>query len=257
MTTHKISAKGADLFVRDEGNGPVVVMCHGLGLDHTLWDGVADLLPDHRVVRYDLRGHGASDVPAGPYSMGLMVADAEAVCDALDLRDIVFVGLSVGGLVAQGLAVKRLDIMRAMVLSNTAAKLGQPGPWHDRAATARRDGLKALAQGTAARWHLKPVNIDRAIDLFKRTNPEGYAATAEAIAGTDFYTPTSGLRLPTLAIAGDLDGATPPDLVRETADLIPGSDFQLIRGAGHIPPETHPNAVADHIKSFLTGIGHI
>lgn len=257
MTTHKIASRDADLFVRDEGDGPIVVMAHCLGLDHSVWDGVARLLPNHRVIRYDLRGHGASDVPSGPYSMGALVGDAEAVCDALDLRDVVFVGLSVGGLIAQGLAVKRLDLIRAMVLSNTAAKLGQPQPWHDRAATARAQGMGALSNGTAARWHVKPFDASSAMALFEQTNPEGYAATCEAIAGTDFYTPTSGLRLPTLAIAGPLDGVTPPDLVRETADLIPGSQFHLIKGAGHIAPHTHPAEFAAALKTFLGKIGHV
>jgi 3-oxoadipate enol-lactonase len=257
MTTHNIAAKDADLFVRDEGDGPVVVMAHCLGLDHTVWDGVADLLPDHRVVRYDLRGHGASDTPDGPYSMGTLVSDAEAICDALMLENVVFVGLSVGGLIAQGLAVKRLDLVRAMVMSSTAAKLGQPTPWLERAATARTSGMDVIADVMAKRWHVKPVeNTDDAIALLKRAHSEGYAATCEANAGTDFYTPTSGLRLPTLAIAGSLDGATPPDLVRETADLIPGSDFQLIKGAGHIPPHTHPDTFAGHLHAFLNRVGH-
>ncbi|MCF2870859.1 alpha/beta fold hydrolase [Octadecabacter sp. G9-8] len=258
MTTHNVQSKGADLFVHDVGTGPTIVMAHCLGLDHTVWDGVADLLPDHRVIRYDLRGHGASDAPDGPYSMGTLVADAETICDALDLKDVVFIGLSVGGLIAQGLAVKRLDLVRAMVLSNTAAKLGQPGPWHARAKAARADGMDGIADATADRWHVKRVeSADSAIAQLKQANPEGYAATCEAIAGTDFYTPTSGLRLPTLAIAGSLDGATPPDLVRETADLIPGSDFHLIKGAGHIPPVTHPRDVTAVLHGFLGGIGHV
>jgi 3-oxoadipate enol-lactonase len=189
--------------------------------------------------------------------MGTLVSDAEAICDALDLRDVVFVGLSVGGLVAQGLAVKRLDLVRALVLSNTAAKFGQAAPWHERAATARANGITAMIEQTEQRWHVKPTDIGGAMTLMEQTSPEGYAATCEAIAGTDFYTPTSGLRLPTLAIAGDLDGSTPPDLVRETADLIPGSDFHLIRGAGHITPYTHPKEYTALLHTFLTQIGHV
>lgn len=256
-TIHKVATKGAVLHVTERGSGAPIVMAHCLGLDHSVWDGVVAALPNHRIIRYDLRGHGASDVPDGPYSMGTLVADAEAVCDHLNLRDVVFVGLSVGGLVAQGLAIKRLDLVRALVLSNTAAKFGQPGPWHDRAATARTAGMAGVAPATLQRWHVKPTDVSRVSALLSATDPEGYAATCEAIAGTDFYTPTSGLRVPTLAIAGDLDGSTPPDLVRETADLIPGSQFCLIRGAGHIPPETHPQDFADHLATFLSGIGHV
>lgn len=257
MTTHSIDANGATLFAKDDGAGPVLVFAHCLGLDHRVWDDVVDYFPDHRCVSYDLRGHGASDTPNGPYGMGTLVADAEAVCDTLDLSDVVFVGLSVGGLVAQGLAVKRLDLVRGMVLCATAAKLGQPDPWHDRATRARADGMEALVDETLSRWPVTGADADRIRPRFLQTDPEGYAATCEAIAGTDFFTPTSGLRLPTLGLCGDRDKSTPPDLVRETTGLIPGSDFQLIRGAGHIMPETHTGDVAKHLHAFLAGIGHV
>lgn len=256
MTTDKISAKGADLFIKDEGTGPTLVFCHGLTLDHTVWDGVIDRLPDYRSVRYDLRGHGQSDVPNGPYSMGTLVADAEAVCDALDLRDLVFVGLSVGGLVAQGLAVKRLDIVRGMTLIASAAKHGQPEPWHTRAKKTREDGVPAIIPEMLERWNARD-DTDMLRGWLDTAHTEGVAATCEAIAGTDFYTPTSGLRLPTLGLCGDRDKATPPDLVRETTDLVPGSQFHLIRGAGHIAPVTHPDDVATRLLEFLVSIGHV
>lgn len=255
-TTHKVSVKGASLHVTDQGRGPALVFAHCLGLDHHVWDGVADRLPDHRIVRYDARGHGRSDAPDGPYSMGTLITDAEAVCDALDLRDVVFIGLSVGGLVAQGLAIKRLDIVRAMVLVASAAKHGQPDPWHARAKTVRTGGMTAIIPDMLARWNARD---DSAMlnEQLSHANPEGFAATCEAIAGTDFYTPTSGLRLPTLGLCGDHDKATPPDLVRETTDLIPGSTFHLIRGAGHIAPLTHPEQVATRLSDFLQAIGHV
>ncbi|WP_375279857.1 alpha/beta fold hydrolase [Pseudooctadecabacter sp.] len=252
----RIEAKGATLAAWVTGDGPPLVFAHSLGLDHSVWADVAARFPDNKIVSYDLRGHGQSDAPPGPYSMGTLVADAEAVCDQLALKDVCFIGLSVGGMIAQGLAVKRLDLVRAMVICSTAAKLGQPTPWHDRAATARRDGMAALTDMTFARWNEQgPQPALRSV--FEATPPEGYAAMCEAIAGTDFYTPTSGLRLPTLGLCGDRDRATPPDLVRETIDLIPGSTFQLIRGAGHAAPATKAQPTADHIHAFLAGIGHI
>lgn len=256
MTTHSITAKGAELFVKDEGTGPVVVFSHCLGLDSRVWDGVIDRLPHHRCVRYDLRGHGLSDAPNGPYSMGTLISDAEAVCDTLNLRDVVFVGLSVGGMVAQGLAVKRLDIVRAMVIIASAAKVGQPEPWHARAKAVRDAGMAAISNDTLERWNAgdDKQTLEKMLLL---ANPEGYASTCEALAGTDFYTPTSGLRLTTLGMCGNGDKAMPPDLVRETTDLVPGSAFLLIRGAGHIAPFTHPQDVADRLSAFLTSIGHV
>jgi 3-oxoadipate enol-lactonase len=256
MTTHKISAKGATLFATDEGTGPTLVFAHCLGLDHHVWDGVVAQLPNHRCVRYDLRGHGQSDVPSGPYSMGTLISDAEAVCDTLDLRDVVFVGLSVGGLVAQGLAVKRLDIVRGMTLIASAAKHGQPEPWHARAKAVRSGGMPAIIPGMLDRWNPREGSA-KLEALLTHANAEGFAATCEAIAGTDFFTPTSGLRLPTMGLCGDHDKATPPDLVRETTDLVPGAQFHLIRGAGHVAPFTHADDVAARLIEFLSSIGHV
>ncbi len=241
-----------DLNVTIAGSGPPVVLLHGLGMDASVFDGLH--LPDHTTIRPDLRGHGASPVPDGPYAMGALVKDIEDLLDARKITDAVVFGLSLGGMIAQGLAVKRLDLVRGLVLCGTAAKFGQPGPWHDRAKTARTRGMSALATDTLARWN---SDAPRAETRLLNTDPEGYAATCEAIAGTDFYTPTSGLRLPTLGLCGDRDKSTPPDLVRETTDLIPGSTFHLIRGAGHLAPETHPTEVTERLVGFLTDIGHI
>ncbi|SLN45305.1 alpha/beta fold hydrolase [Pseudooctadecabacter jejudonensis] len=256
-TTHKIAAKGATLHATSTGSGPPLLFIHALGLDHTVWQGVIRHFPDHCVITYDLRGHGASDAPTGPYAMGQLVADAEAVCVHFALKEACVIGHSVGGMIAQGLAVKRLDLVRALGLVATAAKFGQPGPWRERASTARTRGMAALAPDILTRWtplgpHDAPLDAQ-----LRATPPEGYASTCEAIAGTDFYTPTSGLRLSTLGLCGTLDAATPPDLVRETTDLIPGSTFHLIRGAGHMAPLTHPDMVADLIAVFLKGVGHV
>ena len=250
----EIKTQDATLHVTDDGSGPAIVMIHGLGLDHTTFDELADDFPDHRIIRPDLRGHGQSDVPPGPYRMGQLVSDVELVLDTLGVRDAVVLGLSLGGMIAQGLAIKRLDLVRGLVLCSTAAKIGQPKIWQDRAATARSDGMAALVDATMARWGSPTATNARTTLL--NTNPEGYAAGCEAIAGTDFYTPTSGLRLPTLGLSGDRDKSTPPDLMRETIDLIPGSDFHLLRGAGHLLTETHAANVAQQVHGFLAGIGH-
>jgi 3-oxoadipate enol-lactonase len=123
-------------------DGPVVVFSNSLGTTLHLWDAVLPLLPKGlRILRYDMRGHGQSDVPDAPYSMGQLISDAEAVCDAFDVRDAMFVGLSVGGMVGQGLAVKRPDLIRAMVLSNTAVKIGNPDFWEDRISSIRTNGF--------------------------------------------------------------------------------------------------------------------
>jgi len=253
-----------DLHWRDEGDpsGPPVVFAHALGLDLSMWDRVLPLLPPGlRLVRYDARGHGASPCRAGPYAMGALIRDAESLIDGLDLKDAVFVGLSMGGLVAQGLAVKRPDLVRGLVLSNTAAKIGTAAGWADRAAAVRADGTAAIADGVIERWFSRSFRDSGAAGpwraRFCASPAEGYAATCMALGGADFLVPTSGLRLPALVIAGSDDRSTPADLVHELADLIPGARYRLIRGAGHLPPIDRPAEFAGLLGEFLHAIGHI
>ncbi|MDW4550651.1 3-oxoadipate enol-lactonase [Defluviimonas sp. D31] len=249
---------------REDGDpaGAPVVFANSLGNDLRMWDKLVPLLPQGlRLIRYDKRGHGLSSCPPGPYAMGALIRDAERLLDGLGVRDCVFVGLSVGGLIAQGLAVKRLDLVRALVLSNTAAKIGTQQMWANRIAAVRKDGIEAIADGLMERWFSKPFRATPEMlgwrNMLTRQPVEGYAGTAAAIAGTDFITPTSGLTLPTLVLAGSEDGATPPDLVRETAGLIRGARFELIRGAGHLPPVEKPADYAALLTGFLTAIGHV
>ena len=242
--------------------GPVLVLTHALGFNLSIWDHVIPLLPPSlRILRYDHRGHGGSDTPTPPYTMGALITDAERLLDHLNIRDCVFLGLSMGGLVAQGLAIKRLDLVRGLVLSGTAAKIGTEAFWQDRIAAVRAGGLAAINENAMERSFSRSFRASPEIahwqNLMLNGNADGYIGCAAAIAGTDFYTPTASLRLPTLAIAGADDAATPPDLVRETADLIPGSRFALIRGGGHLPFVERPQAYADTLTTFLKEIGHV
>ena len=148
-----------------------------------------------------------------------------------------------------------------MVISNTAAKIGTTEMWNDRIATIRAGGIEALADTIMERWFSKEFRATPELELWRnmlvRTPVDGYSGCSAAIAGTDFYTTTASLTLPTLAIAGSEDGSTPPDLVRETAELIKGSRFELIRGAGHLPCVEKPEEYAGHLTNFLKDIGHV
>lgn len=255
---------GIDLHYREDGtpDGPPVVFANSLGTDLRLWDKVIARLPGNlRIIRYDKRGHGLSSCPPAPYKMGTLVSDAERLMDHLGLSDTVFVGLSIGGMIAQGLAVKRMDLVRAMVISNTAAKIGTPAMWADRIAAVRAGGIAALSDTILERWFSEPFRETDEFSawrhMLERQPAEGYIGCSAAIGGTDLITATSTLRLPTLAIAGSEDGSTPPDLVRETADLIPGARFHLIRGAGHLPCVEAPDNYTDTLTGFLKEIGHV
>ncbi|WP_375175927.1 3-oxoadipate enol-lactonase [Pseudooceanicola sp.] len=248
--------------VDGDPEGPPVVFANSLGTDLRLWDKVIPLLPaGPRYIRYDKRGHGLTDATPQPYAMGTLVRDAEALLDHLGVRDALFVGLSIGGMIGQGLAVKRLDQVRALVISNSAAKIGVPAMWQERIETVNRDGIAALADAVMERWFGRAFRQTAELAAWRnmliRQPVEGYAGCSAAISGTDFYTPTSGLRLPVLGIAGSEDGSTPPDLVRETTELVPGSRFALIRGAGHLPCVDQPEAYANVLTDFMRETGHI
>ncbi len=239
-------------------DGVPMVFANSLGTDLRVWDALLPLLPSGlRFIRYDMRGHGLSDAPDGDYYMGDLVADAAGLMDLLGLRDAVFVGLSIGGVVAQGLAAERPDLLRAMVLSNTAAKIGTPDLWAERIAAVRSAGIASLADPVLERWFSKPFRQARPDELagwrhmLTRTPVDGYAGCCAALSETDLRDSTAMLTLPTLAVAGSEDGSTPPDLVRETAQSIAGARFELIRGAGHIPCVEAPEALAALITGFL------
>lgn len=242
-------------------NGAPLLLIHGLGQDHQLWQSLCDRLPGHRILSYDLRGHGASDCPPAPYSMGSLIRDAERLCEHIGLKETVVIGHGLGGLVAQGLAVKRLDLVRGLVLSHTAARIGFSSQWQDRIAKIREGGMAALHDQVMERWFGRAwrdaPGLEAVSARFLATPAEGWTGCAAALSGSDFYQTTATLRLPCLALAGTGDGATPADLVRETAELIPGHRFGLIRGADHLPMLGRADEYANAIKTFLSEIGHI
>ncbi len=243
---------------------PALVLSGALGTDLRLWDTLAPHLPEGlRVLSYDMRGHGLSTCPEGPYYMGDMVADVGALMDRLGIREAAFLGLSIGGMIAQGLAAERMDLVRVLILSGTAAKIATPAIWQARIDEVRAGGIDAIAFATMERWFSRrfraeaPGAVEACLNMLLRQPLEGYIGACEAIAETDLYESTARLRLPTLAIAGGEDGSTPADLVRETAGLIPGARFELMRGAGHLPGIERPAEYAALIARFLAETGHL
>ncbi|WP_373354378.1 3-oxoadipate enol-lactonase [Pseudoroseicyclus sp. CXY001] len=256
--------EGQKLFSTAEGpeGGHALVFANSLGTDLTSWDTLLPLLPEGlRLIRWDKRGHGRSSVPEAPYHMGTLVSDAEAVCEAWGLSGVTFVGLSIGGLIAQGLAVKRPDLIGSLVLSSTAAKIGTPQLWADRIAALRRGGMEAIADGVMERWFSAAFREGPELAAWRArlaaTPLEGYIGCCAAISGTDFWATTATLTLPTLGIAGSEDRSTPPDLVRETVALVAGSRTELIRGAGHLPQIEAPRDYAALLTAFLKETGHV
>lgn len=256
-------ANGVRLHVREDGDpgGATVVFANSLGTDLRLWDALLPLLPKGlRLIRYDMRGHGLSDCPPGPYAMADLAADAEALIEEMCSGPVIFVGLSIGGMVGLCLAARRPDLVRGLVLSNTAARMGDPDGWRDRMTEIEVGGLASLEDAILDRWFGARLRVAPEVALWgamlSRTPQQGYLACCAAIAGADLTEEAKALRVPVLAVAGAQDCASPPDLVAATAALIPGAACHVIDGAGHLPCVEDPAAYAAILAPFLEEHAH-
>lgn len=255
-----VTIKSGDLNLQARIEGPedgrVIMFGNSLGTDLRVWDLVLPHLPaDLRILRFDKRGHGLSDGPSSPYSMDELVDDALAVVDLFGLSKITFVGLSIGGLIAQGIAARRPEALRAIVLMDTGAKIGTPEMWNERMMAIEKFGIAGIADTILDRWFAPGFRADEERlspwrNMLTRTPLQGYLGCCAAIAGADFTENTTSIRAPVMAMAGEYDGSTPPELVKATADLC-GGTFHLIRDAGHLPGVEHPEIVAGLISNFL------
>ena len=239
-------------------DAPPLVLIHGLGLDLRVWEALMPHLPQHRLLRLDLRGHGASDTPAPAYAMGTLIRDVERLMSHFALQDAVVVGGGEGGLIAQGLAVKRLDLVRAMVLTGSATRFANPSVWQTRLARLKADGPDLDAECAlllGPRWKTAS-HISLVQEMLARTRPDGWQGFAAATATADFYQTTATLTLPTLVLAGADDRKVPPDLQRELADLVAGSQYHLLRGGPQLSMLNSSELFARALLGFLTRIGH-
>lgn len=256
-------ANGVALHWREDGapEGAPVVFANSLGTDLRLWDDLLPHLPAGlRVIRYDKRGHGLSETPKGPYALDDLVDDAAALLDGLGIRGAVFVGLSIGGLIGIGLAARRPDLVRALVVSNAAVTMGTPQMWADRISAIEAGGIEAMSEAILDRWfgpsfrQAAPVPAWKA--MMERTPREGYLGCCAAIAAADLAEAARALTLPALTIAGEHDGACPVDQVRNTAMLLDAADH-MIPGTGHLPCVEAPGAYAAILTPFLEEHAHV
>jgi len=264
---HFMAVNGLTLLVSDSGDQgatgrPTLVFSNSLGTDFRIWDAlVARLGEDYRIVLYDKRGHGLSDVGDAPYVMADHVGDLAALLDALEIKGAIICGLSVGGLIAQGLYASRPDLVRGLILCDTAHKIGNDELWNARIAAVENGGIASIAEGILDRWFTKalregdPVALAGWRNMLTRTPAAGYAGTSSAIRDTDFTEQAKQIAVPTLCLVGEEDGATPPALVQEMAGLIPGARCEVISGAGHLPCIEQPDVVAELIETFTREAG--
>lgn len=248
---------GVALHVRVEGptDGPVLLLSNSLGTSLQVWDPLIAHLPASLwIVRYDKRGHGLSDCPDAPYTMDQLVSDAEAVLDGLGIASAQVVGLSIGGLIGQGLARKRPDLVSKLVLMDTGAKIGTDEIWTPRIDAVRAGGMAAVADATMERWFTPSFHSDPDFplwrNLFSRTPAEGYIGCAQAIMGADFRHDPEKVTCPVMGIVGSEDAATPPALMAETAALY-GAPHHRIEATGHLPCVERPDETARLLLTFL------
>jgi 3-oxoadipate enol-lactonase len=240
---------------------PVLVFINSLGTDFRIWsDVVARLSDDYAIVLYDKRGHGLSDIGQVPYSIEDHATDLAGLLDRLAVKRAIICGLSVGGLIAQSLYQRRPDLVQALVLADTAHKIGTTEMWDARIAAIEAHGIDAVADAVLERWFTpafrRPENVAFACyrNMLIRQPVPGYVGTCVAISNADYTEAAKKIAVPVLCVVGDQDGSTPPDLVRSTADLIAGARFEVIRGAGHIPCVEQPEALTSVLKRFFRSV---
>ena len=248
---------------RDSGK-PTLVMSHALGCDASLWDALANsLAAEHRVVCYDHRGHGDSEAPHGPYTMTSLAEDADHLLAELDARyatgPVVWIGLSLGGMVGQELALAHPRRLKALVIANSTSRYDEAGraQWAQRIAAVEAGGPEAVADGAMQRWFSPAFHAERpaAVARWRRrvaTTPKaGYLGACHAVMHMDTAALLPRVALPVLVIAGALDQGTPPAMSQGIAQAIPGARLEVIDEAAHLSVLEQPAAFERAVRDFL------
>lgn len=259
--THRVIVGDVSLHARIDGSeGPWVVLCHGLACDHTLWDATAaHLAPRYRVLRYDLRGHGRSDAPVGPYSMLRMADDVAALMDGLDVPQAHFVGISLGGMIGQTLAVRYPEQLHSLTLVDTVCRTPrQAHPmWHERIGHVEAHGMAGVLDATLQRWLTAPYRaahpnqVERIRQMVLATPVRGYVGACLAILGFDQADALARIHCPTLVVVGDKDQGCPVADSRAIADGIPAAQFEVLPDAAHLSPIEQAEQFHAVLDAFL------
>ena len=250
--------------VREPRNGKAprhtVVLSHAIGCDLTMWDALANqLAEDNRVIAYDHRGHGGSESPAGPYAMADLADDAAALLRELDTGPVVWVGLSMGGMVGQELALRHPALVRGLVLANTTSAYPQAArdAWQQRIATVGENGIEAIADAVMGRYFHDGFRADHAATVarFRRrvvaTDKVGYIGCCNAVGTVDTTARLGAIKVPTLVIAGELDQGTPIEMSQTLVDGIAGARLEVLKQASHLSAIEQPQAFGAVVCGFI------
>lgn len=237
---------------------PVLVLGPSLGTTLDLWNPQLPELSRHcRVVRYDLRGHGGSQAPAGPYSIAALAGDMLALLDRLGVDRFSYAGVSLAGALGTWLSRQHGDRLVGVVTIASAAWFGKPDSWLARASRVRAEGTQWLVESRFGTWFThefaarQPSTVAWLLDMLRTTPAEGYASCCEAIAAFDLRDRLGDISVPTLVIAGEEDPATTVAMCRELAEGIPGASLVVIPEASHFVNVERPDAVTHLLLDHL------
>ncbi len=257
-----IEANGITVRYQVEGAGPWVVLSHSLSCDLTMWDELAvALAPTFTVLRYDTRGHGGSSAPQGAYSFDQLTGDVLGLLDALSIERTHFVGLSMGGMIGQHLALAQPARLNKLVIADSTSCIPpEAGPlWDERIAIARRQGCAGLVAGTLGRWFTpdfraaRPDVMQRIGTLIAESPVDGYVGCASAIRTLDITAQIGAIAAPTLVMVGADDPGTPPAMSEVIAAAIPGARLEVIPSASHLSSIEQPEIFNRLVIDFLKG----
>lgn len=240
--------------------GDTVVFSHSLGSSLIMWEPqIDDFSKNFEILRYDTRGHGNSSAPPGSYTMEWLVDDAIALLDALDIEKVHWVGLSMGGMIGQGLALKSPERLKSLTLCNTMSVIREEMKeiWKNRIQTGERFGMPNLIEFTMERWftesyrEVETEDYQRIRTQFLETPIYGYVGCCHAIYNLNYVEQLNQISVPTHIIAGDQDLATPVAESRVMHDQIAGSSLTVIEGAAHLSNVEKTEAFNASLANFL------
>jgi 3-oxoadipate enol-lactonase len=238
-------------------NAEVLVLGNSLGSSLRMWDKVhAAVETKYRVLRFDMRGHGASSVPEGPCTLDQLGQDVLLLLDDLEFDRVAFCGLSLGGLVAQWLGIHAPQRVRRLILANTAARIGTPEMWDERISVIQRIGIEDLARATIGRWFTAqyaeqhPQEMQMIRQMIAATNPSGYSACCGVLRDADLRSEIASIEAPCLVIAGSFDPATPPSVSHALCSGLRDSRYVELEAA-HLSAWERADEFAKAVLAFL------
>lgn len=255
-----IQANGINMAYRFDGpeSAPVVMLSNSLMSNHTMWDPQMSVLTEaFRVLRYDTRGHGASDAPPGPYTIQLLAEDAVALLDALGIDKVHFAGLSMGGMIGQFLGAHYPERISSLLLCDTASEMPTLEMWNDRISTAQSQGITGLLDGTLKRWFTAPfltndkAAVEKVAEMIRTTGVQGYVGCASAVRDMSQTAILSRITAPTIIIVGESDPACTVEQSRVLEAHIDGAQLVILGEASHLSNIEQTEAFNAAMMTFL------